>query len=114
MKKLIDEQTRTRWSKLAGLNEDYQKDMKNLENNLWEYEWDAGAGHGALYNENNGVTIFEPYNAIEDREDFFRNYKIKGNWEVQVATERDDKMFWFKDYKSALNGVKNLMKKYSK
>jgi len=40
--------------------------------------------------------------------------KIKGNWEVQVATERDDKMFWFKDYKSALNGVKNLMKKYSK
>lgn len=97
------------------LNENAYKDLKKLEDANWEADYDSGAGHSSLINRNNDYVIFEPYNADKDEEGWF-NGKNKMSFEVQVSNVQTGatKFFWFKDYKSALVGIKELKKKFNK
>jgi len=95
-----------------------EKGLKALASPPWEYLWDWGANHGYLDN-GNEVSIFPPYDAVKDSEEFFGNQlkDKKGNWMVQVGSSagRTNKIFWYGTLPVALKAIKNeLMPKYAK
>lgn len=100
-------------------NSPAESGLKALEKAPWKYEWDTGADHGFLENENE-VDIFPPYDAVKDPEGFFGGptgaKAKKGNWMVQVgsADGRINKFFWYGTLPQALKAIKTEhMSKYA-
>ena len=89
--------------------EEISRRLKELQDENWEFGHDSAAGYFYLYNEEREITIFAPYDAIEDIEEIYEGERAR-NWVVQAGDARGEILIFKNAFslKQAFDIVKEL------